>query len=138
MIFETALLCLALNVYHEARNQPTIGQIAVAQVVMNRVEDARYPNDVCEVVRQGKHYLSGHPVKNQCQFSWYCDGKSDAMRNLAAAERAYEIAEFVLDGSAYGMLDGATHYHTDKVLPTWASYKTFIVKINDHIFYRWD
>jgi len=137
-MIETALLCLALNVYHEARNQPTVGQLAVAQVVMNRVKDSRYPNTVCGVVRQGKHYTGGQPIRNRCQFSWYCDGKSDQMRNLDAADKAITIAKYVLAGNTDGMFDGATHYHTDQVFPNWASYKTFIVKINDHIFYRWD
>mgnify|MGYP003628329525 CR=1 FL=1 len=74
-----ALMCLALNVYHEAKNQSLIGQIAVAQVVMNRVRDERYPDTVCEVVEQGPTYSwkKDYPVKNRCQFSWYCDGKSD-------------------------------------------------------------
>ena len=52
-MFEAALVCLAMNIYHEAKNQPSIGQIAVAQVVMNRVMDSRYPDDVCSVVTQG-------------------------------------------------------------------------------------
>ena len=73
-----ALVCLALNVYHEARDQPFIGQVAVAQVVMNRVKDERYPDDVCGVVKQGLTYSwdTDYPVLNRCQFSWYCDGKS--------------------------------------------------------------
>jgi len=137
-MISTALLCLALNVYHEARNQPTVGQIAVAQVVMNRVKDYRYPDEVCDVVRQGIHKPNGHPIKHRCQFSWYCDGQSDLMRDEQAAVKANKIAKYVILGQAEGMLDGATHYHTDQVFPTWANEKTFIVKINDHIFYRWD
>ena len=68
MIIE-AVMCLALNVYHEAKNQSTIGQIAVAQVTMNRVYDERYPNNVCDVVKQGLTYKwsSDMPIRNQCQ-----------------------------------------------------------------------
>jgi spore germination cell wall hydrolase CwlJ-like protein len=70
MIIES-LMCLALNVYHEAKNQSFIGQVAVAQVVMNRVKDSRYPNNVCDVVKQGLTYKwnPSIPIKNQCQFS---------------------------------------------------------------------
>ena len=64
-----ALVCLALNIYFEARNQPTSGQIAVAEVTLNRVASRNYPNTVCGVVKQSN--------KNGCAFSWYCDGKSD-------------------------------------------------------------
>ena len=80
MLMES-LVCLALNVYHEAKNQSFIGQVAVAQVVMNRVRDTRYPNTVCDVVKQGATYKwkPDFPIKNRCQFSWYCDGKSDSI-----------------------------------------------------------
>ena len=76
-----AIMCLALNVYHEAKNQSFIGQVAVAQVVMNRVKDSRYPNNVCDVVKQGPTYKwkPDFPIRNQCQFSWYCDGKSESL-----------------------------------------------------------
>jgi len=137
-MISTAILCLALNVYHEARNQPTVGQVAVAQVVMNRVKDYRYPDEVCDVVRQGIHRPNGHPVRYKCQFSWYCDGQSDLMRDEQAAVKAHKVAKYVILGKAEGMFDGATHYHTDQVFPAWATEKTFIVKINDHMFYRWD
>ena len=82
MLIETALMCLALNTYHEAKNQSMIGQIATAQVVMNRVADSRYPNTVCEVVKQGPKYKgSDVPVRHKCQFSWFCDGKDDTPKN---------------------------------------------------------
>jgi len=138
MMMAEAILCLALNIYHEARNQPTIGQIAVAQVVMNRVLDDRYPDDVCDVVHQGLHYESGHPIMHKCQFSWYCDGKSDTPTDEAAYRYAEDVAEMVVTGNTYSHLDGATHYHTTEVAPAWASGKKFIVRINDHLFYRWD
>jgi len=71
----TALVCLAMNVYWEARSQSTAGQIAVAQVVVNRVNDRRYPDNVCGVVTQGVvHSGTTLPVKHKCHFSWYCDG----------------------------------------------------------------
>lgn len=137
MILE-ALTCMALNIYHEARNQPSIGQIAVGQVVMNRVSDTRFPNDVCGVIKEGIHTKSGHPIRNKCHFSWYCDGKSDNPTDDVAFDYALEMAEIVLRGHTEGHVDGATHYHTTDVSPSWASHKRFIVRINDHLFYRWD
>tara|TARA_B100002019_G_scaffold250669_1_gene230657 strand:+ start:592 stop:1008 length:417 start_codon:yes stop_codon:yes gene_type:complete len=133
-----ALVCLALNIYHEARNQPTLGQIAVAQVVVNRVNDSRYPNNICDVVYQGLHYESGHPIIHKCQFSWYCDGKSDTPTNKEAYKFAEDVAELVILNNAHGYFDGATHYHTTEVAPAWASGKKFIVRINDHVFYKWE
>ena len=86
MLLETAFICLALNTYHEAKNQSLVGQIATAQVVMNRVEDNRFPNTICEVVifDGSKNIVlrpswedpkKEYPIRHRCQFSWYCDGK---------------------------------------------------------------
>ena len=100
MLIETALMCLALNTYHEAKNQSMIGQVATAQVVMNRVADSRYPNTVCEVVKQGPKYKgSDVPVRHKCQFSWFCDGKSDEPKKDSKEWRmAQEYARIVLSG----------------------------------------
>ena len=139
-MFAEALVCLALNVYHEARDQPFIGQVAVAQVVMNRMYDSRYPDTVCEVVEQGPTYswAEGFPVRNRCQFSWYCDGKSDKPKNEEAYSQAMLIAHGVYYGTLFDLIDGATHYHATYVNPEWASTKTKVAQIGDHIFYRWD
>tara|TARA_A100001011_G_scaffold372087_1_gene430123 strand:+ start:1555 stop:1986 length:432 start_codon:yes stop_codon:yes gene_type:complete len=139
MIIE-AVMCLALNVYHEAKNQSTIGQIAVAQVTMNRVYDERYPNNVCDVVKQGLTYKwnSDMPIRNQCQFSWYCDGKSDKPKDEQAWQYAIMVADGVYYGKVINLIDGATHYHAHYVNPSWAETKTYITRIGDHIFYRWD
>ncbi len=135
-----ALVCLALNVYHEARDQPFIGQVAVAQVVMNRVRDNRYPNDVCEVVKQGETYSwkPDFPVRHRCQFSWYCDGKSDKTPDSTAWEKALLISYGVYHGNLDDFVEGATHYHASYVLPEWADTKTKVVQIGEHIFYRWE
>ena len=86
------LYCLAQNIYFEARAEPQAGQYAVADVALNRVQDNRYPNTICEVIKQGPIRESWktrkdpdlhdserkyYPVKNRCQFSWYCDGRAD-------------------------------------------------------------
>lgn len=149
-----AINCMALNIYHEAKNQSVTGQIAVGLVVLNRVKDVRFPNTVCEVIKQGPIRESWktrenpdlddserkyYPVKNRCQFSWYCDGKSDTPKEPTAWEIATHIAEKLLFTRSYaGMLDGATHYHADYVEPTWRLDMTRISKVDDHIFYRWD
>lgn len=139
-MFEAALVCLALNVYHEARDQPFIGQVAVAQVVMNRVQDPRYPNTPCEVVQQGPTYswTEDFPVRNKCQFSWYCDGKSDKAKDVNAWSQAMVIAHGVYNGNLDDFVEGATHYHAVYVKPEWAKTKTPVVRISDHIFYRWE
>ena len=145
MLLETAFICLALNTYHEAKNQSMIGQIATAQVVMNRVADDRYPNTVCEVVKQGPHRPSWenpekeYPVKHRCQFSWYCDGKSDIPKNEKAWRKAQDVAFLVLYNKInLDVTEGATHYHATYVRPAWAKTKTRTTRIEKHIFYRWE
>ena len=141
MLLETALVCLALNTYHEAKNQSMIGQVATAQVVMNRVADSRYPNTVCEVVKQGPKYKgSDVPVRHKCQFSWFCDGKSDEpKRDSEAWFKAQDYARIVLSGRiALDVTEGATHYHATYVRPAWAKTKTRTTRIERHIFYRWE
>jgi len=140
MLVEAALVCLALNIYHEARDQPFIGQVAVAQVVMNRVRDDRFPDNVCDVVKQGLTYSwkPDFPIRYRCQFSWYCDGKSDKVRDKQAWTRAMTIAHGVYHGNLDDFVEGATHYHASYVLPDWAASKTEIVQIGQHIFYRWE
>jgi N-acetylmuramoyl-L-alanine amidase len=139
-MFETAIVCLAMNVYFEARNQPLIGQIAVAQVVMHRVYDERYPDNACDVVTQGQRYSWNKDilVRDKCQFSWYCDGKSDKPTDMYAWEKAMMVAAGVYRGAVYDMVDRATHYHSVDVLPSWSESKQYIVRINDHVFYRWE
>tara|TARA_E500000178_G_C16848149_1_gene673855 strand:- start:278 stop:736 length:459 start_codon:yes stop_codon:yes gene_type:complete len=130
--------CLAENVYFEARGQGQAGWVAVAQVTLNRVQDTRFPNTICEVVKQGLTYESGHPIKNKCQFSWYCDGKSDKVENLKVYSEINELINYVLDQKLFDFTGGATHYHADYVRPDWAKTKTKTIEIEDHIFYRWE
>ena len=145
MILETAFICLALNTYHEAKNQSTVGQIATAQVVMNRVEDRRFPNTVCEVVKQGPTRPSWedpnkeYPIKHRCQFSWYCDGKSDVPKNEKAWRKAQDVAFLVYYNKIQlDVTEGATHYHATYVRPAWAKTKKRTTRIEKHIFYRWE
>lgn len=134
MILE-AVMCLALNVYWETRGQAYVEQLAVSHVVMNRVADTRYPNTICEVVKQGKT-RDGKIVLNQCQFSWYCDGKPDEPVQNKAWHTAVYVAEQVYHRTIPDITEGATHYHAVYVTPAWAAKKIRITQIGLHWFYR--
>lgn len=138
--------CLADNIYWEARNQTVKGMFAVGHVTINRVKDSRFPNTVCEVVYQGptrpswKDKTKYYPVKNRCQFSWYCDGKADVIlkQDGALYDLILMMSFKIYSGKLKDLTDGATHYHADYVRPEWASSKTKTMKIGQHIFYRWE
>ena len=131
--------CLALNTYYEARGSNYADQVAVADVVLNRVEDTRYPNTICEVVKQGRQDANGNMLRNQCQFSWYCDGKSDRPTDTDAWIGAQQIAWFMIwDRKHRGITEGATHYHANYVNPRWARDLQLVGRIGVHIFYRWE
>jgi hypothetical protein len=123
--------CLANAIYFEARGESVRGQIAVAQVVMNRAFSGYYPNDVCGVVYQNAHrHLA-------CQFTFACDGRSKAIHELEAMERAKRIAGATLDGRLWLPEVGkATHYHAYWVHPWWARTMHKLYKIGVHTFYR--
>ena len=136
-----ALMCMALNIYHEARNQSMLGQIAVGQVVMNRVADSRFPDTVCEVVKQAvTHKGTNKPILFRCSFSWYCDGKKDEPEyDSHAWFLAQDYARIVLSGKiVLDVTEGATHYHATYVRPSWAKTKKRTTRIDRHIFYRWE
>jgi spore germination cell wall hydrolase CwlJ-like protein len=144
---DEAMECMIQNLYHEARGEGFPGMYAVAMVVMNRVQDKRYPNTVCGVIKQGKYNNNGQPVRHRCQFSWWCDGKSDTMHDTAAFDDALMVAKMVLlsssyNGEKYKLIDiteGSTHYHTESVNPRWINDRgmTRIFQFGTHIFYRW-
>ena len=136
-MLKIALICLALNVYYEARNQPLQGQMAVAEVVMNRVVSNKFPDTVCEVIEEGPTYSwkPDFPVRNRCQFSWYCDGKSDMPMKEDAWETALIVAKDILANRPM-VLKGATHYHAVNVNPNWAKTKIFVRRVGDHLFYK--
>lgn len=137
--------CLALNIYYEARGSNLADKAAVADVVLNRVQDSRYPNTVCEVVYQGRQKPSWKDpnvmvmVRNQCQFSWYCDGKSDTPLNEDRWNEAQNIAWAISKwGNFRGLTEGATHYHATYVSPNWARDFQMVGRIGAHIYYRWN
>jgi spore germination cell wall hydrolase CwlJ-like protein len=123
--------CLANAIYFESRGEVVRGQIAVAQVVINRVFTEHYPKTVCGVVYQNAHrHLA-------CQFTFACDGKPDAIKDQAAWERATKIASETLDGKLWlPEIGKATHYHAYWVRPWWVRTMTRLHKLGVHTFYR--
>ena len=129
-MISAALMCMALNIYHESRSEEMRGQVAVANVTLNRVASNKWPNDVCSVVKQG--YVKG---KSNCQFSWFCDGKPDTPTDTVAWARSVLVANDVMMGYIPDITKGATHYHAKYVKPYWAKSLTPTVSFGSHIFY---
>lgn len=125
-----ALSCLTEALYFETRGESKEGQIAVAEVILNRVDSKYYPNRVCDVIYQGHQRATG------CQFSYVCDGLSDRMLNTYARKNASKIAAMMLDGRARTLTGYATHYHADYVSPVWATKMEQTARIGSHMFYR--
>jgi len=126
-----ALDCLTAAVYYEAAIEAEDGQRAVAQVVLNRLRHPAYPKTICGVVFQGSERSTG------CQFTFTCDGAMSRAPNAALWTRAREIAWGALSGQVFAPVGWATHYHTDWVVPYWASSLAKNAKVGTHIFYRW-
>lgn len=122
--------CLTEALYFEARGESLRGQFAVSEVILNRVDSPRYPDTICDVVRQG------NGRRNRCQFSFYCDGRAESVLEPVAFARAGKIARMMVDGRARVLTMGATHYHTTAVSPFWAASLQRTAVIGDHIFYR--
>ena len=130
--------CLASNIYWESRNQSLGGKLAVGQVVLNRVDNKRFPDTICKVVKQTKFYPSGKINLHDCQFSWYCDGKSDIPleNELDIYEESFILATKLLEKRPIDFTEGSTHYHNDKVYPYWADSLERTTRIDNHIFYK--
>ncbi len=128
---KTEIECLALNIYHEARGEPADGQLAVAHVVLNRASDDRFPTQICDVVKEG-----GEARLHRCQFSWWCDGRSDRPRDQAAWQQSRAAAWAALLERTADPSRGALWYHADYVNPVWASSMEQVATIGRHIFYQ--
>lgn len=127
---QSELDCLAEAVYYEARSEGVRGQLAVAEVVMNRVRDSRYPNTICEVVFQGQYRQTG------CQFTFTCDGSRRHKPYGLSWDRARAVALHASLGLNRAVTKEATHYHTDYVNPYWKAGLVETTVIGTHIFYR--
>ena len=139
------LTCLATNIYHEARGESDTGKVAVAHVTLNRVNSPRYPDSICGVVYQAVHsrwWLEERgrlvPVRNMCQFTWYCDGKSDAVDPFSKGwQDSVYIAMAVLVNKYNDPTQGATHYYNyHLVKPDWSYVLAHTTTIDNHTFYR--
>lgn len=136
--------CMAKNIFFEAATQSTAGKLAVANVVMNRVKSSKWPNTICEVIEQGPRYYSDNsrqwiPKRDRCQFSWYCDGRSDVPKPGRYWRESQKVANYAISKSnnMLDITDGATHYHADYIdNPRWTYKKKNTTTIDEHIFYR--
>ena len=126
-----SLDCLTAAIYYESALEPTDGQRAVAQVVLNRARHPAYPASVCGVVFEGARRYTG------CQFSFSCDGSLRRGPMAGHWDRARRVAEAALAGYVYAPVGWATHYHANYVVPYWASSLVKSATVGTHIFYRW-
>ena len=127
--FDGQSRCLAQAIYFEARSEPVEGQLAVAQVVMNRVKNRHYPNSICGVVFQNER------MRNRCQFSFACDGKSDNPREARAWDLAERISYVAMSENWKDITNQATHYHADYVQPYWIKSMEKTASYGQHLFY---
>lgn len=130
-----SLNCLAKNIYFEARGEEIIGQYAIGLVTLNRVKDKDFPNNICDVVHQAIR-INNKIVKYKCQFSWYCDGKSDTPKDLQTWYKAINIADTLLHFNVEDFTRGSRFYHADYVVPEWSKNKKVLIRIGKHIFYE--
>lgn len=125
-----ARTCLAAAMFYEAGDDP-VGQLAVGQVVLNRVRHPAFPPSVCGVVTQGSDRATG------CQFTFTCDGALARRPSGSAQARALAHAGFMLDGMTFAGVGLATHYHTVDVYPWWSPRLEKIARVGAHLFFRW-
>ena len=121
--------CLAQAVYFEARGEPEEAKKAVAAVVLNRVRDPQFPDTPCDVVRQGGE-------KGPCQFSWWCDGRSDWPRDPNSWREALRVADLVARDPRQDPTQGALYFHREDVHPDWRTAFEPVAEIGRHIYYR--
>ena len=122
--------CLAEALYFEARGEPIQGQLAVGEVILNRVKDTRYPSSICKVINQG----TGR--RFACQFTYTCDGKLETVHERKPYEMALKIAKILMTTHDGKLTRGSTHYHSNYVNPKWSKKFERVAKFGRHIFYK--
>lgn len=122
--------CLTEALYFEARGEAPVGQYAVAEVILNRVDHPNYPDTICGVVHQG----TGRQYA--CQFTYTCDGLPETVRDRIVWNRLGHISRIMMEGAPRDLTDNATHYHADWVNPRWARMYPRTAQHGAHIFYR--
>jgi N-acetylmuramoyl-L-alanine amidase len=123
------LRCLALALYFEARSEGPDGMHAVGSVVLNRIEHEEFPSTPCEVVKQGGE-------TPPCQFSWWCDGKSDVPRDAEQWEIALAVAAALLEDRGEDPTHGALFFHSASISAPWRVERTWTATIHGHVYYR--
>ena len=126
---DDAITCLARTVYWEARGEATVDMEAIADVVMNRLGHEGFPNTICNVVRQGRE-------QGSCQFSGWCDGRSDQAKEDESYATAKEIARKALNLQLTDRTGGALYFHQRNTTPGWAAEYVKTVKIGEFVFYK--
>ena len=127
---DSEINCLALTIYFEARGEPDRGKLAVGHVVLNRASSPRYPERICAVVRQG-----GEWPRFRCQFTWWCDGRSDDPGEVLAWKQSQAFARRIFWGLSIDPTAGALWYHAVYVKPVWRKVLGAGEAIGRHIFY---
>ena len=160
---EDELKCMAENIYFEGRAEPMVGKVAIGKVVMNRIEDTRFPNTVCGVVHQGPVRESWktrqhkdlpeserryYPIKHRCQFSWWCDGQKDIIwatymngdvieSNMTAWRDSINVALWILSGELTDPTNGAVFYYNPHIAnPSWGAIYNETAMIGNHRFMK--
>ncbi len=126
---DDAITCLSRTIYWETRGEGAAGMEAVANVVMNRLGHEGFPNTICEVVRQGRE-------QGACQFSWWCDGRSDDAEENESYAIAKEVARKALNRQLTDRTGGALYFHQRKVTPSWSTEYIKTVEVGEHVFYK--
>lgn len=126
---DNAITCLSRTIYWEARGESDASMEAIANVVMNRLGHEGYPNTICEVVRQGRE-------QGACQFSWWCDGRSDVAKDDESYATAKEIARKALNRQLVDRTDGALYFHQRTVHPNWSTKFIKTVELGEFVFYK--
>ena len=124
------LKCLSEALYFEARGEQIEGQIAVADVIINRKNSNQFPSTICGVVSEGA------PKRHACQFSYNCDGKLELIHDKKTYRRIVKLASMILNGAFSDVTDGATFFHASEVSPSWSKKFKKTRKIGRHIFYK--
>ena len=126
---DDAITCLSRTIYWEAKGEGAASMEAIANVVMNRLGHEGFPNTICEVVRQGHE-------RGSCQFSWWCDGRSDDTEEDTPYAIAKEIARKALNRQLLDLTGGAMYFHQRKLTPGWSGKYIKTVEIGEHVFYK--
>jgi spore germination cell wall hydrolase CwlJ-like protein len=126
---DDAITCLARTIYWETKGSGDAAMQSIANVVMNRLGHEGFPNKICAVVKQGRE-------QGACQFSWWCDGRPDAVQEKKQYAHAKEIARKVLNRQLKDRTGGALYFHRKDLKPAWSKVYIRTVRIGDHVFYK--